>query len=153
MVKWSRGEVYVSGKPIMLREWYSRYDIVVKGVACKSGCSYCCYIPVICTEIEAREAFGANPHVRERVLSHKNRDFEPCPFLDLKSKSCTVYEVRPTSCRQYTSFSRSKCKVAHKRRDAMASIPSDGNNYFYWQYLAKELPGPRKSLVEWIRSF
>jgi len=48
-------------------------------------------------------------------------DHDICPFFDIKSKNCTVYDIRPTICRSYpltTTKSYGKCK--YKKLDFMA---------------------------------
>lgn len=125
-------------------------------IACTAGCAFCCYIRVVCSEREARAALDAAPDprkVRRRAKAHRGRDFEPCPFLDLVTRLCTVYEARPHACRGYTSFDRQACETAHRRRKRNAPIPADGETYATHMLAAQAEAGPKRHIAEWIGSF
>jgi Fe-S-cluster containining protein len=97
-------------------------------VACRSGCTYCCMVPVaasapevlaIATFVrerfdEARQAaldrrVGANISATEGMdMSQRDRVRLDCPFLE--AGKCTVYEVRPIACRGYSSYSVEDCR-------------------------------------------
>lgn len=125
-------------------------------IACTPGCAFCCYIPVVCSEREARAALdvATSPgRVKRRAKAHRGRDFEPCPFLDLATKRCVAYEARPHACRGYTSFDREACETAHHRRKHNAPIPADGETYARHLLAAQIEAGPKRHIAEWIRSF
>ena len=95
---------------------------------CRSGCNYCCRIPVLITSAEARalaRATGRRPHERpvgavaraagepfeslharlqlqqEALLaSHRG---EACPFLGADG-TCVAYDARPAACRLHISL-------------------------------------------------
>ena len=87
---------------------------LMKGkVTCKKGCSFCCYIRVACTELEAKlivdycEQKGieidedklnklATLGIHDYMLSPHRR----CTFLS-EEGTCKIYEVRPMSCRNH----------------------------------------------------
>jgi len=107
-------------------------------VACKAGCDHCCYQVVGVTPAEAIAIFEhlrttLSPAELERVTAHLAERFEqtrgltssqrfspdqPCPFLDVPTGSCTIYEVRPLSCRGMNSLDASEC--ATRLRDPAA---------------------------------
>lgn len=76
-------------------------------VACGNGCSDCCKINVMISQLEAnfieRET-GIKPAKLTGGLLHPQEKFlgSPCPFL--KNNSCSIYEVRPFACRKHFSF-------------------------------------------------
>ena len=97
-------------------------------IACRSGCTYCCMVPVAAS---APEVLAIASFVRERFdaeqLSALNRRIEgniaetegmdmsqrdrvrlDCPLLE--AGKCTVYEVRPIACRGYSSYSVEDCR-------------------------------------------
>lgn len=101
-------------------------------VACKEGCSWCCYqtVPVTApeafaiadflksskdaTELEAttvklkavnRRTLGLTP--RERTKQHV-----PCAFLE--GDRCSIYQVRPLACSEFTSMDVDDCKRAYR---------------------------------------
>ena len=97
-------------------------------VACRSGCIYCCMVPVAAS---APEVLGIATFVRERfdegrqaalsrrveanILATEGMDMDQrdrvrldCPFLE--AGRCTVYEVRPIACRGYSSYSVEDCR-------------------------------------------
>ena len=82
-------------------------------LACKEGCDICCRvnkdIPVYPIELVGIYWFSnekAGQSVREtlkkQLLSHTKSD--PCPFLI--NNSCSIYIVRPASCRQFGVFNK-----------------------------------------------
>ena len=82
-------------------------------LACKEGCNICCGvnkdIPVYPIELVGIYWFSnekAGQSVREtlkkQLSSHTKSD--PCPFLI--NNSCSVYIVRPASCRQFGVFNK-----------------------------------------------
>ena len=97
-------------------------------VACQSGCTYCCMVPVAAS---APEVIAVATFVRERFnearqealdrrieanifatagmdMNQRDRVRLDCPFLE--AGKCTVYEVRPIACRGYSSYSVDDCR-------------------------------------------
>lgn len=97
-------------------------------VACRSGCTYCCMVPVAAS---APEVLAIATFVRERFdearqaafnrrveanisategmdMSQRDRVRLDCPFLE--ADKCTVYEVRPIACRGYSSYDVEDCR-------------------------------------------
>lgn len=57
----------------------------------------------------ARRRFTKNsPNPGERVLKHRrdNAFLTACRFLDSDTRRCTIYEARPTACREYPGAPR-----------------------------------------------
>lgn len=111
-------------------------------VACKAGCDHCCYQVVGVTPAEAIAIFD---HLRttlsraelERVTAHLAARYEatrgltsserfspdqPCPFLAVATGSCTIYEVRPLSCRGMNSLDASECATRLRDPEARAQF-------------------------------
>jgi len=97
-------------------------------VACRSGCTYCCMVPVAAS---APEVLAIASFVRDRFdeakrealdrrieanisatdgmnMSQRDRVRLDCPFLE--AGECSVYEVRPIACRGYSSYSVEDCR-------------------------------------------
>jgi hypothetical protein len=126
-------------------------------VACQSGCDHCCYQSVGVTPPEAlaiwRHVLETTSEeeldalrVRLRAFRDRTRDLSarervspdlPCPFLE--DHACSIYSVRPLSCRGMNSLDATVCeKKLHDVRVREASF-------------AGTLPG--HVLVEPIRAF
>lgn len=102
--------------------------------ACKTGCGHCCNIAVEITQREAA-AIGAVAHISPKVLPvldsetsdrlHQGIDLYrdvPCPFL--LDQRCSVYEVRPATCRAHHSLNEDneQCKMSTPSQES--SVPS-----------------------------
>ena len=68
-----------------------------------SGCGSCCtpFIPFTKTELKEIKAY-----VKKNKIPFKNRHIEngfdgSCAFLDLNTRKCMIYEVRPFVCRDF----------------------------------------------------
>jgi Fe-S-cluster containining protein len=97
-------------------------------IACCAGCHYCCHVKV---DIQPREIFLIADFIRSRfsiakqadVLNKAQENWKkiepmtseqhfnaglPCPLLD--EGKCSVYPVRPSSCRKAHSLRAEPCK-------------------------------------------
>ncbi len=103
-------------------------------VACQPGCDHCCHQSVGVTPAEAitiiehvRRTFSdeqrqelaerlQHAHERTRGLTSTQRfsPKHPCPFLD--SGRCSIYDVRPLTCRGVNSLDADECR--RELRDA-----------------------------------
>jgi Fe-S-cluster containining protein len=128
-------------------------------VACKAGCDHCCYQSVGVTAPEALaildhlkrtlselELAKVTAHVAEayektRALSAAQRfsPEHPCPFLRVETARCTIYEVRPLSCRGMNSLDAGECATRLREPEARS------------EFLAKGRSG--RSFMEPIRAF
>src|SRR3954452_464221 len=102
-------------------------------VACRSGRTYCCMVPVAAS---APEVLAIATFVRERCDEERQAALDrrveanisategmdmsqrdcvrlDCPFLE--AGKCTVYEVRPIACRGYSSYSVEDCREDFER--------------------------------------
>lgn len=78
--------------------------------ACRKGCSHCCNIAALITEVEAQrisEVIGRKPAkvgaFPPDVPALQDKYFGvPCTFL--KGGRCSIYEVRPIACRVHFSM-------------------------------------------------
>lgn len=128
-------------------------DITGTILACKKGCSKCCYTLITSTEMEIDEVIGfinrlpsANriPLVKRiRTMSSKWRDYftqnkfeiesdpfkvfrdwhDPCPLLGTDG-SCEVYPVRIADCRTLTSLR--PCDFPDEQTSFFADINTEG---------------------------
>ena len=98
-------------------------------IECRSGCSACCYQPVMATEAEVllvanyvQLAFDAEAaaqvrsdvreyadRLREMGGERAGRTNQRCPML--RDGKCSVYAARPFSCVMYNSTSRATCET------------------------------------------
>src|SRR4051812_22240689 len=78
-------------------------------LACRPGCAECCIGPFEISTLDAsrlREGMAAvNPvvaaRIRERAKRYQADEDEPCPALDLDTKTCDLYAWRPITCRTF----------------------------------------------------
>ena len=72
---------------------------------CRKGCGYCCAVPVDMALIEAaRIAIYLDQELPDEMIRIvKAQKTTPCPFLG-DDFCCTVYPVRPFSCRVFASL-------------------------------------------------
>ncbi|MGF9993203.1 SEC-C metal-binding domain-containing protein [Bacillus mycoides] len=107
----------------LLEKLYSTYDPAIeqlqKNAPCKKGCIACCFQEVKLQKIEAQRI---NIHMNnkiKKVIKYNLRETKargkfpsslwtdrqsslaPCPFLDITKGECSIYNVRPFSCRSY----------------------------------------------------
>ena len=114
-------------------------------LACRAGCDHCCYQVVGVTaaeavtihahvtrsrgpdELERLRAHVADLYARSRGLSSAERFSaqHPCPFL--AGGSCTIYEVRPLSCRGMNSLDASECEARLRDPAARAEFLAKGH--------------------------
>lgn len=96
-------------------------------IACKKGCSYCCHMQVIVTQVEAdfiatrsgvaakRLSTPGNPNAESWISSSK-----PCPFL--RAKQCSIYSYRPVNCRTHVSFEQDAKKCGFDSTSKISMI-------------------------------
>jgi Fe-S-cluster containining protein len=108
---------------------------------CKAGCSYCCCKPGVLVSIpellrildhlqatfdaEAVSAVreGARRYARQlagRSFDDPTDESVPCPLLS--DGRCSVYEVRPLTCRGYNSTSVDACRQAHESSSVLVPM-------------------------------
>jgi len=115
---------------------------LLQPVACKAGCSFCCYHQILITP---PEAFQIGDYLQRKFTDHdqqalavkaqKNiqvvdgKDLEaivharpqlPCIFL--QNNRCSLYEVRPLGCRAWSSSRAEQCKIGLETGDPLAGI-------------------------------
>jgi Fe-S-cluster containining protein len=113
-------------------------------VACRSGCTYCCMVPVAAS---APEVLAIATFVRERFdedrraaldrrvkaniaategmdMSQRDRVRLNCPFLE--AGECTVYEVRPIACRGYSSYEVEDCREDYEHPGTGVEMHANG---------------------------
>lgn len=113
---------HVRAKTIWLKQIMTALDKATAGlVPCKAGCSHCCYMAVNVTyqEAEAISKATGKPlqalgHDSDKTTDEENiKRYEgtPCPFL--VDNQCSIYDVRPFSCRAHYSVDSDNllCKI------------------------------------------
>lgn len=124
-----------------LIRFYRRHDVIVDSatattstkVACRSGCSYCCYYKVeaLAIEVLAIQQFVINrfsPEQIRQIMEQANRNVDDtkglsykeqlainqrCPFL--LNDQCSVYSIRPSKCRNFHSTNVQTCKDSYEQ--------------------------------------
>ena len=109
----------------------SKVDATVQGfgrlpIACKKGCSHCCYIWVsasapevlFISKIVQLRGKLAIDRVRAAYQHTKDYDFDtrdqhphPCPLLE--QDTCSIYDSRPKACRLAASYDAAICARAY----------------------------------------
>lgn len=104
-------------------------------LACKSGCFWCCYFTVDARPVEIvriiefmeqelppadRERIVSEIHANSTALAPLDADARlrhnlKCPFLHLGR--CSIYGVRPQTCRNYHATNAAGCEQAYKEPD------------------------------------
>ena len=117
-------------------------------IACRVGCSFCCYIRVHLTPMELIFLVGSiqsnfseneiialknglesiDPITRGMTDEERGRAKIPCPLL--VDNRCSAYEARPLECRGYNSTNVEACRQAFNNYDTW-DVP-----IFSPQYLA-----------------
>jgi Fe-S-cluster containining protein len=125
-------QAYLELNSVIDREIEMVEENVKISKSCESGCSHCCYFPTIVSNLEAKiltEYIISKPEVLNHMSVYFSRNAEvlqkaceidfksdknykinylkeqvPCPFLDIESNSCVIYEARPSACRTYVNY-------------------------------------------------
>ena len=113
-------------------------------VACSAGCDHCCHQSVGVTPPEAlaiwdhvnrsrseAELAELAAHVAERFektrgLSSRERFSPDHPCVFLESGRCSIYEVRPLSCRGMNSLDANECRARLRDAEARAAFLASG---------------------------
>lgn len=86
----------------------------VRNAACADGCAFCCILTEneggLITQVEAETLHDALSPLHGQP---DGRDWHPkaCPALDPQTRSCRVYEARPTICRSFLSVDAEACRM------------------------------------------
>lgn len=92
--------------------------IAVPYIACGKGCSACCHMNVMVSQLEValiEKEVGARPAHLQDSKVHNLEKFNgvPCPFLN--DGACSIYDVRPFVCRKHMNFDSSAYWCAPER--------------------------------------
>jgi Fe-S-cluster containining protein len=118
-------------------------------LACKAGCDHCCYQVVGVTPAEALTIWSHLQRTRsaeelERLgarvveLREKSRGLSsterfspdhPCAFLE--AGRCSIYEVRPLSCRGMNSLDAKECETRLREPAARAEFVAHGGGHLF----------------------
>jgi Fe-S-cluster containining protein len=110
-------------------------------LACRAGCSFCCRSPRV--EASPPEVFAlaarldAMPAAQREAIHMRIRDADdrtrglnvaqrmaarvPCPLLE--NEQCSVYEVRPLSCRAAVSLDAGACQKSYEGTPTPVPLP------------------------------
>jgi Fe-S-cluster containining protein len=115
--------------PVMFLQ--SKLDATVQGfgdlpIACKRGCSHCCYTWVSVTAPEALfiskivklrgdraidRVRTAHQHTKDYNFDTRPQHPQPCPLLE--QDTCSIYDTRPKACRMAASNDAAICARAY----------------------------------------
>jgi len=105
-------------------------------IRCRAGCSYCCHLKVsasmaeIMVIVDHLRKEGRLEDCLERLAAAGDDLIEdgsreewwwaenriPCLFLNQDKGLCTIYEVRPFSCRGYHSLDVEQCREGYRQK-------------------------------------
>lgn len=143
----ARGEIETLGPIAALAASQLRHDARLAEaadagtLACRDGCAWCCHFTV---DVRAAEVFRILDFVaahftaeqRERLLQEvlaNSAEVAPlsdmermqrtarCPFLE--AGRCTIYAVRPQTCRNYHATDAAGCRQSYEQPDNMDIDP------------------------------
>ncbi len=113
----------------LLDRIYSHTDGLI---ACKKGCSYCCHMQVIVTQVEADYIAAQSGVTAKRLATPGNPDSEswinsskPCPFL--RANQCSIYLYRPVNCRTHVSFEQDAQKCGFDSTSNISMIDREAS--------------------------
>ncbi|EAA5258722.1 YkgJ family cysteine cluster protein [Salmonella enterica subsp. enterica] len=100
----SEVDVYVKTQLILeIADEYVRSMEIENHSVCQKGCAFCCKIPVSVTAAEAGliERHTETKSRKINVNAPSEYRYEYCPFLNKSEAFCSIYTVRPLSCRSF----------------------------------------------------
>ena len=100
----------------------------MSGLPCHRCRSECCYrVPVLQGEWDRLiQAVADWPAEEVRRLASQRRPRGMCPFVDVASWRCSVYENRPTLCRLYGYTPGLECPLSPEAASRMAREEAHG---------------------------
>ena len=109
--------------------------------ACKSGCAFCCYLPVVLASaaevvyladwLRSHCSSDALQQVRKRLGARcaqstaGSQSQEPLPCALLQDNQCMAYEARPFKCRGWNSVRLEACEQAYGQSKTETKVPVD----------------------------
>ena len=102
----------------IVKKIYKIVDLITEKVneqtpfPCQQGCSACCNYAVDVTQVEAvviAQYYNIEANVKEGIVAEEWGDKKTplCPFNDLDTGNCQIYELRPLVCRSFASIEES----------------------------------------------
>ncbi len=118
---------------------YAQEQLVT--IACKKGCSWCCYQPIYIltheivylqnfiqnnfTKIEVDKIVKKAHEKNQKLVLLGEADLQnskhPCPLL--KNEICTAYKARPMACRIYQSLNLKSCEIFYDEPKNTSNFP------------------------------
>lgn len=127
---------------------------------CKAGCAFCCYNNVDITWDEAAmliEKYGKQidwTRVETQLMGIPKIPYKmrACVFLDEETKTCTVYEDRPLSCRKYLVVSDpEKCNSEIHPNGDVEVVTSGRSEMFASSMMSIQDNGPMPEMLIKVR--
>jgi Fe-S-cluster containining protein len=143
----ARGDIRAAGVLRALENSQSRHDARLAGapdagtLACRAGCTWCCHFTVDVRAVEVLRILqfvehSFTPGDKARVFAEVRANSAllatlgdearatrnlKCPFLD--AGRCTIYAVRPQTCRNYHATDVAGCRQAYEEPDNLDIDP------------------------------
>lgn len=112
---------------------------------CKAECCY--LVPIHKGELaKILEFLSSKPKLELDRLSSQKRPFGMCPFVDLESYRCSVYEARPYLCRGFGEFIGLPCP--HAPHMAIRN-PEHLNNIYRTEFMVHGYAGMLGDDITW----
>ena len=170
LIELANQAIQLSGK--LWEEIKKRPITDIDEIACKNGCSWCCYKQV---EVSPLEVFAITNYIENRHekfeiddlkfrlaeldkitngLSPLSRLKETLPCAFLVDNSCSIYEVRPLACRGGNSIDADLCRRHVEDLDSVEKeIELYGNPYWIHAVPFKIMHALRDGLTAGIKKF
>ena len=170
LIELANQAIQLSGK--LWEEIKKRPITDIDEIACKNGCSWCCYKQV---EVSPLEVFAITNHLESKhdkfeindLISHlteldkitnglsplsRLKAKLPCAFL--VDNSCSIYEVRPLACRGGNSIDADLCRRHVEDMDNVEKeIEHYGNPYQIHAVPYKVMQALRDGLTAGVKKF
>jgi Fe-S-cluster containining protein len=94
-------------------------------VTCEKACAHCCRgskIIINMTEAKVLASYSKKNALLNPSLDKNDFHGVPCPFLNIETELCTVYECRPATCRTAMSIDDPQKCISEENRQMVTPL-------------------------------